>query len=118
MCTSEPTRGKPKDESKKINMIEPVELKDFFITFFSAALIILFGAGYAGLYAWARLHDKPRLLFWAYASYAVLAGATFLLAQATHLNGHWRVLVGLMLLGYLLAPLGIWKLCVYSHPSD
>ena len=36
-------------------MIEPVELKDFFITFFSAALVILSGAGYAGLYAWAKL---------------------------------------------------------------
>ena len=30
-------------------MIEPVELKDFFVTFFSAALVILSGAGYAGL---------------------------------------------------------------------
>ena len=96
-------------------MIEPVELKDFFITFFSAALVILFGAGYAGLYAWARLRGKPGLLLWAYACYAALAAATFTLARAAHLNGEWRILVGLMLVGYLLAPLGIWKLCAASH---
>ena len=99
-------------------MIEPVALKDFFITFFSAALVILSGASYAGLYAWAKLRGNPRLLLWAYASYAVLAGATFLLARATHLNGQWQVLVGLMLTGYLLTPLGIWKLCVASHGDE
>jgi len=99
-------------------MIEPVELKDFFITFFSAALIILSGAGYAGLYAWARLRGKPGLLLWAYACYAVLAASTLVLARATHLNGEWQILVGLMLAGYLLAPLGIWKLCAASHGGE
>lgn len=32
-------------------MIEPVALEDFFITFFSSALIILAGASYALLFA-------------------------------------------------------------------
>ncbi len=96
-------------------MIEPVALNDFLTTFLSAALVILFGAAYAGLYAWSKLRDKPGLMSWALVCYAVLAGATFLLAQAAHLNGEWKILVGLMLGGYLLAPLGIWKLCVDSH---
>ncbi len=96
-------------------MIEPVALNDFFITFMSAALIILFGAAYAGFYAWSKLRGKPKLMAWAILCYAALAGATFLLAQATHLNGEWRILVGLMLVGYLMAPMGIWKLCVGSH---
>lgn len=96
-------------------MIEPVELKDFFITFFAAAMVILCGAAYAGLYAWAKLRGRPGLLLWAYACYAALAGATFTLARAAHLNGEWQILVGLMLAGYLLAPLGIWKLCAASH---
>lgn len=99
-------------------MIEPVALKDFFITFFSAALVILSGAGYAGLYAWAKLRGNTRLLPWAYACYAVLAGATILLARATHLNGQWQILVVLMLTGYLLAPQGIWRLCVASHGDE
>jgi hypothetical protein len=96
-------------------MIEPVALKDFFITFFASALIILSGAGYAGLYAWAKLRGKPGVLLWAYACYAVLVGAVFVLARAAHFNGEWQVLVGLMLAGYWLAPLGIWKLCAASH---
>ncbi len=99
-------------------MIEPVELKDFFITFFSAASIILAGAGYAGFYAWAKLHGKPRLLLWAYACYAALAGATLILARAAHFNGSWQILVGLMLVGYFLAPPGIWRLCVASHGEE
>ena len=99
-------------------MIEPVAINDFFATFLSAALIIVFGAAYAGLYAWSKLRGKPWLMLWALACYAGLAGATFLLAQATHLNGEWRILVGLMLVGYLLAPLGIWRLCVGSHEEN
>ena len=96
-------------------MIEPVAPNDFFITFMSAALIVLFGAAYAGFYAWSKLRDKPRLMMWAIICYAFLTGATFLLAQATHLNGEWQILVGLMLFGYLMAPMGIWKLCLGSH---
>lgn len=96
-------------------MIEPVALQDFFITFFASALVILFGAGYAGLYAWAKLRGKPGLLAWAYACYAVLAAAVFVLARTAHFTNEWRILVVFMLTGYLLAPLGIWKLCHASH---
>jgi hypothetical protein len=98
-------------------MIEPVELKDFFITFFASAVIILCGAGYAGLYAWSKLRGRPKLMIWAYACYASLAGATVVLAQTAHFKGQWLILVGLMLFGYLLAPLGIWKLCAGTHKA-
>lgn len=99
-------------------MIEPVEPNDFFITFLAAAMVILFGAAYAGLYAWSKLRSKPGLMVWALACYTALVGSALLLAIATHLNGEWQVLVGLMLAGYLLAPLGIWKLCVGSHADE
>jgi len=99
-------------------MIEPVALKDFFITFFAAALVILSGAGYAGLYAWSKLRGKPSLLAWAYACYAVLAASTLVLARTAHLDGEWQILVWLMLAGYLLAPVGIWKLCSTTHPGE
>ncbi len=99
-------------------MIEPVELKDFFLTFFSAAMVILCGAGYAGLYAWSKLSGKPVFLAWAFACYACLAAATLVLAKAAHLNGPWQILVGLMLAGYLLAPLAIWKLTSASHREE
>ena len=96
-------------------MIEPVALQDFFVTFFSSALVILFGACYAGLYAWAKLRGKPSLLLWAYACYAALVASTLALARAAHLHGEWQILVGLMLAGYLLAPWGVWRLCADSH---
>lgn len=99
-------------------MIEPVALQDFFITFFSAAAVIMFGAGYAALFAWARLGGRRRLMPWAYACYGLLAGAVFFLAGAAHLNGMWSVVTTLMLAGYLLAPHAIWHLCTATHDTE
>jgi len=96
-------------------MIEPVELKDFFVAFFSAAMVIVFGALYAMLFAWSRIRQIPLLMTLAYGSYAILALSVFFLANATNLNGYWQSLVYVMLLGYLLAPQGIWYLCVATH---
>ncbi|HUL13096.1 MAG TPA: hypothetical protein VLU73_13120 [Methylococcaceae bacterium] len=99
-------------------MIEPVALQDFFITFFSAAMVILSGAGYAALYAWSKLSSKPGILICAYGCYALLAGAVFVLADSANLGGSWRIVVGLMLAGYLLAPHGIWRLCADTHAAE
>lgn len=44
-------------------MIEPVAREDFFLTFFSAAAVILTGADYAGPFAWSRLRHLPKLMF-------------------------------------------------------
>jgi len=99
-------------------MIEPVELKDFFLTFFSSAVVILCGALYALLFAWSRLQRIPRLMPLAYGAYAALFLGVLVLADATHLHGIWRILVVMMLLGYLLAPHGIWRLCVATHTAD
>ncbi len=96
-------------------MLQPVELQDFFITFFSAAMVILFGALYAMLFAWGRLHGRPRLVWWGYAAYAVLVVSVLTLAQATHLTGFWTWLVVAMLVGYLVAPHVIWHLCEGTH---
>jgi len=49
-------------------MIEPVALKDFFITFFSAALIIMAGASYALLFAWSKVAANPSIKIAAYVS--------------------------------------------------
>ena len=99
-------------------MIEPVALQDFFVTFFSAAAVILFGAGYAGLFAWARLGNRRYLMPWAYGCYATLAIAVYALAGAAHLHGNWTVVTVLMLLGYLLAPHAIWHLCAATHRTE
>lgn len=100
-------------------MIEPVKLADFFITFFSAASVILFGALYALLFAYSRIKNVPRLMPLAYAAYAVLFAAVIVLANVAHLFGSmfWVCIVILMLAGYLLAPHAIWHLCVGTHAA-
>jgi len=98
-------------------MLEPVELKDFFIVFFSGAMVIMAGALYALLFAWSRLQAKPWLMVLAYCSYGLLFISVLTLASAAHLHGFWWWLVFTMLAGYLLAPHGIWKLCVGTHAA-
>ncbi len=96
-------------------MLEPVALKDFFIVFFSGAMVIITGALYALLFAWSRLWKKPWLMNAAYGAYMLLVISVLILGQTAHLNGFWCWLVFFMLTGYLLAPHGIWKLCVGTH---
>lgn len=100
-------------------MIEPVKMADFFITFFSAASVIVFGALYALLYAYSRIQKVPRLMLLAYAAYAVLFISVAILAKVAHLFGSpfWVFVVFLMLAGYLAAPHAIWHLCVGTHAA-
>lgn len=96
-------------------MLEPVALKDFFITFFSSALIILAGASYALLFAWSKLSTKRWLSVASYVSYLVLAIAVYVLSKAANFSGVWLTLSAVMLVGYLFAPIGVWHLCVKTH---
>ena len=101
-------------------MLEPVKLANFFIVFFSAASVILFGASYALLFAWSRMRSRPRLMLLAYAAYAGLVFSVITLAFAANLfnTGFWTFIVFLMLIGYLLAPHGVWHLCVGTHLDE
>lgn len=101
-------------------MIEPVALKDFFLTFFSAAMVILSGALYALLFAYSRVKQRPRLMPLAYAAYLGLVASVVVLALTANLfaTGFWAFLVVLMLVGYLLAPHAIWHLCVGTHAHE
>lgn len=100
-------------------MIEPVKMADFFITFFSAASVIIFGALYALLFAYSRMKNVPRLMPLAYAAYAVLFVSVMVLASVANLFGSpfWQFIVLLMLVGYLLAPRFIFQLCVATHAA-
>jgi hypothetical protein len=98
-------------------MIEPVKMADFFVTFFSAASVIIFGALYALLFAYSRLKNVPRMMPLAYAAYAALFTSVIVLANVANLFGSlfWQFIVLLMLLGYLLVPRFIFRLCVATH---
>lgn len=98
-------------------MIEPVALANFFTVFFSAAMVIMTGALYALLFAFSRVRGAPRLMPLAYGTYLGLCVSVLTLAQAANLlnDTFWTVIVGLMLVGYLVAPHAIWHLCVGTH---
>lgn len=101
-------------------MIEPVALKDFFLTFFSAAMVVVAGALYALLFAYARVKQRPRLMPLAYAAYLGLAVSVLVLAAVANLlaTAFWTFIVVVMLVGYLLAPHAIWHLCVGTHAHE
>lgn len=101
-------------------MIEPVALQDFFLSFFSAAMVILCGALYALLFAYARVRQRPRLMPLAYLAYLGLVASVLVLATVANLfaTGFWTLIVALMLVGYLFAPHAIWHLCVGTHAHE
>lgn len=101
-------------------MIQPVELANFFTVFFSAASVIMFGATYALLFAYARVKNRPGMMPLAYLAYVGLFASVLVLAFAANLfaNGFWTFIVLLMLVGYLVAPHGIWHLCVRTHEHE
>lgn len=96
-------------------MIEPIALKDFFISFFSSALIILAGAGYALLYAWSKIKSNSRIKWLAYLCYAVLLVSVAELTRAANFSGLWLMLSVVMVIGYFFAPIGIWHLSDKTH---
>lgn len=96
-------------------MIEPVALQDFFITFFSSALIILAGASYALLFAWSKVNATTSIKIAAYVSYAVLILSVAQLTRAANFQGYWLIISVVMVVGYFFAPIGIWHLCVKTH---
>ena len=99
-------------------MIEPVELKYFFLSFFSAAMVILTGAMYALLLALGKKAAQVWIQTLGYAAYGLLVLFVFLLAYALKLSGFWLWVVAAMLIGYLIAPHVIWNLCVGTHTAD
>jgi len=96
-------------------MVEPVALQDFFIMFFSSALIILAGACYALLYAWSKVNSNVRIKIAAYVAYAVLVFSVAELTNAANFQGYWLIISYVMVVGYFFAPIGIWHLCDKTH---
>jgi len=99
-------------------LIEPVALADFFLSFFSAAMIILLGALYAGLFAWAKITSQYRFQLGAGLVYLTLLLTVFVFSQINHFNGYWLTLSFLMVVGYGCMPYVIWRLCVATHSDE
>ena len=98
-------------------MVNPVAIENIFAAALSGAMVIVFGGLYALFFAFARIRNSPRLRMGAYISYALLFASTLFLARYLNLDGMWRWVVLVMVVGYLLAPHAIWHLCVGTHPK-
>jgi len=86
-----------------------------FVSTMAGAAVVLMGAFYALFYALGKLNQHRLSLLASSASYLGLAFATFMLIDALQLRGIWLLVTAVMLVGYLLAPMAIWRLCVDIH---
>ena len=99
-------------------MTEPVAAQHIMLATMAGAMVIMFGAIYALLFAWSRIKSYPQLMIGAYLAYVLFAISVAVMAYTLNLNGFWFVIVVVMLVGYFLAPHGIWHLCVGTHDSE
>ena len=99
-------------------MIEPVALSNFFLSFFSGAMIILLAALYAVLYAWGKITDKSVLSYWAMFIYVLLLGCVMVFVNVMNLKGYWQIIALLMAIGYWWMPRFILQLCVATHIDE
>ncbi|MCQ8106446.1 hypothetical protein NP590_20275 [Methylomonas sp. SURF-2] len=99
-------------------LVEPVALSDFFLSFFSAAMIILCAALYAALYAWAKIKARPWFYWGAWLAYAALLVCVGIFSSVNHFTGYWLFLSLSMALGYAFMPRFIWGLCVATHVDE
>ncbi len=96
-------------------MVDPVAIENIFAAALSGAMVIIFGGLYAFLFAFSKIRNSLRLKIGAYFCYALLFASTLFLARYLNLDGMWRWVVLVMVVGYLLAPQAIWHLCVGTH---
>ncbi len=99
-------------------MIDPVEMQNFFMAFFSGAMVIMLGALYALLLAWGRIKSSPAFVVAAYITYVLLTVFVLVLADTMNFEGFWNLITAVMLVGYLLAPHGIWILSRDTHTHE
>jgi putative effector of murein hydrolase LrgA (UPF0299 family) len=99
-------------------MTEPVAAQHIMLATMAGAMVIMFGAIYALLFAWSRIKSYPQLMIGAYLAYILFAISVAVMAYTLNLKGFWFSIVVVMLVGYFLAPHGIWHLCVGTHDSE
>ena len=99
-------------------MAEPMAAQQIMLAAMASVMIVMFGALYAFVFAWARLRQRPYLMPVAYAFYACLTAAALILARAFHFSDFWFSIVLLMLVGYLLSPHAIWHLCMATNDAE
>lgn len=99
-------------------LVEPVALSNFFLSFFSAAMIIFTATLYAALYAWGKIQSRRGFYIAAAFAYLMLLACVAVFSQVNHFNGYWWLLSLTMAIGYAFMPGAIWHLCVATHGDE
>ena len=85
---------------------------------FSAAAVVLCGAGYAACLALGRARGSAAFQRVALIAYAGVVLAAAALSWALRLQGPWLALVALLLLGYFAVPRAVWRLSEATHRME
>ncbi len=99
-------------------MDQGIDLQGLFLGTMASAAVVLLGAFYALFFALGRLNASQSFAAASIASFALLAGAVYVLVRALALDGIWTAVVIVMLAGYFLLPRAIWRLCLGTHGQD
>ena len=96
-------------------MVEPEVIHRVAGAALVGGMVVLFGAGYAIFHALAGLTGSRRMVAASILCYALLCAAAAGFAALLQLRGWWLALMGLLLVGYFVAPRFIWKLSLAVH---
>jgi hypothetical protein len=91
---------------------------DLLLSVIAGALVVVSGGLYALFLAFARLLASKILARLSIAAYLALVVCALVLAESLALSAAWYAVIGVMLLGYWLAPKAIWHLTVATHASE
>jgi hypothetical protein len=94
---------------------QALEVNSILLATMAGAMVVLAGALYAAVFAIGKLAKNSNLVRLSYLFYAVLVVSVLVLARTLNFSGIWNGVALMMLVGYLLAPQGIWKLCIGTH---
>jgi hypothetical protein len=101
-----------------MDAVEAVAVNSIMLATMAGAMVVFAGALYAAVYAIGKLSDSVSLVRLSYLFYGVLVVSVLVLARTLNFSGIWNWVAAVMLAGYLLAPQGIWRLCVGTHLEE
>jgi len=97
---------------------QAVEVNSIMLATMAGAMVVLSGALYAAVFAIGRLAENVNLVRLSYLFYGVLVVSVLVLARTLNFSGVWNGVAIVIMIGYLIAPQGIWYLCVGTHAGD
>ncbi|MYE24113.1 MAG: hypothetical protein F4Y01_09240 [Gammaproteobacteria bacterium] len=99
-------------------MVEPEVIHRVAGAALLGGVMVLFGAGYAIFHALAGLTGSRGMARASILSYGLLCCCAVGFAALLQLADWWLALMGLLLIGYFVAPRFIWKLSLAVHGEN